>query len=241
MLFPSTALGIVPLDKLLAFKLVRYVPVPTWLADILPTVAALSVAAIIVPVTLAAANVGLAVDRKSWGVFRVIVEPLAVAVNPLLPAKVNVPPPAMDPVPDVPAKLKPDDATDAVPNATTRPWASVVITGINDELPTVVAPGPVVGKLTVTAPVDADTVKLPVPLELNPVTPVLVIVNVSDGPVSAVLLNPMAVPAVKLRDVIGLLPLSNNDPAYSAPVIPTPPATRNAPVDVEVAAVPCDN
>jgi hypothetical protein len=64
-------------------------------------------------------------------------------------AKVNVDPPDIDPVPDVPVKLIIIFCAGIVPVLTDeiRPYASVVIIGITVELPKVPAPGPVAGKL----------------------------------------------------------------------------------------------
>ena len=127
--------------------------------------------------------------------------------------------------------------TTAVEVALTRPYASVVMTGIAVLDPTEAAPGPVDGNANVTAPVAAETVMLPVPELDNPVTPLFVIVTAVVEPVVVWLLKLIPVPAVVFTVVTARKPLSNTDPAYNAPVIPVPPSTCNCPVVVDVLAV----
>ena len=110
----------VPVLKLLAFNEVKYVPVPTRLALMLPIVTAFKVVATTVPLNVPPANVGVSVVRKFCGLLIVIVLPLAVAVIPLVLANVNVPPPDTEPVPLVPDKLT-VVLTDCDVNATIRP------------------------------------------------------------------------------------------------------------------------
>lgn len=133
---------------------------PIWVAPVLPIVPACTVDAITVPLLVTAPTVKL-----------VNVPTLVklLAVTPLA----NVDPD------NVPAGA----TTAAVVSAETRPYASVVTTGIAVELPADMAPGPVDGNANVTAPVDAETVMLPVPELDNPVTPLLVIVTAVVEPV----------------------------------------------------------
>ena len=112
---------------------------------------------------------------------------IAVKPTPMAPA-VNVPTLvkllAVTPLANVePVNVPAGATTAAVLVALTRPYTSVVITGIAVLEPTDAAPGPVDGNANVTEPVDALTVKLPVPELDNPVTPEFVIVTAVVGPV----------------------------------------------------------
>ena len=114
-------------------------------------------------------NDGLAVVRKSCGVAMLAYSVPTVTVTPYVPARLNVDPPATVAVPFVPFSVN-DVAIALEVNAVTRPYTSVVITGILVVDPTVTAPGPVCGNASVIAPVEAETVKLPVPVLDNDVT-----------------------------------------------------------------------
>jgi hypothetical protein len=118
-----------------------------------------------VPDTVNAAKVGLAVVLRSCGVPIVMVLPLAVAVTPLDPANVSVLPVLTLPVPVVPDRVIVllGILMLAEPSVVTRPYMSVVITGMLVDPPTVVAPGPVGVKLmtlllTVTFPLPELTI-----------------------------------------------------------------------------------
>ena len=131
----------------------------------LPPILTLPVS-VLTPEIVIFANVGLAVVCKSCGVLMfAYVAPTAI-VTPFVLAKLSVLPPDTEAVPDVPETL--NDVLIALDvNATTRPYASVVITGTDVELPTVVAPGPVAAKaiapaliLRLPAPLEVDTTRL---------------------------------------------------------------------------------
>ena len=127
------------------------------------------------PVVVIPAKVGLAVVCKFWGLDALTTLPATDITKPFVDVNVKVSPPEIAPVPVVPARLM-VVLIPVVDAAVIRPYASVVITGIAVLLPYVFTPGPTTGMFTVIAPVAALTVRLPPPLELNPVTPVLVIV-----------------------------------------------------------------
>jgi hypothetical protein len=99
----------------------------------------------------------------------VTVCPLAKVVMPVPPVidRVWLASP-IDPVPDEPEIFK-VVATDAEVNAVTRPYISVVTTGIVVELPTVVAPGPT----GVNEMVLPEIVKLPVETDVLVTTSIL--------------------------------------------------------------------
>ena len=100
----------------------------------------------VVFVELILMNVGDAVVCKFCGVeiFAVLEDTLT--VTPLVPANVNVPPLANEPVPEVPLRLI-VVATAVLEALVIRPYVSTVITGICVELPYVVAETPEVANL----------------------------------------------------------------------------------------------
>ena len=86
-------------------------------------------------------NVGLAVVCKSCGVAMLAYSVPTATVTPYVPARLNVDPFVTEVVPVVPFNVYVVLIAELV-NATTRPYVSVVTTGTDVALPTVIAPGP---------------------------------------------------------------------------------------------------